>query len=373
MLTGCLLPLLVGAAGLAGWSGSLANAQPSTVKGDEEIEFFRTVVTPKPGGGWVLRVHGHIYEPEPESRWRGAVAKELAEQIGINAAEADQKLFRERIWPFFADNERNKRIEISVGSKKAVMPESASNGHFKGEIELDKTALQAAASGQQRWARFAAAGAQKEFKGEAVILTEKGLSVISDIDDTIKVSNIGNRQKLIEATFAKPFEAVAGMEKLYRDLATLGDETTPTTFHYLSASPWQLYVPLKSFLDDAGFPRGSFHLRPWRVKDSTLPDLFRSARGHKEQVIRELLNAAPARRFVLVGDSTEGDAEIFSSLAKEFPDRIVLVAIRQTPDFPLSAERAEKAAAPLGPDQWLLFADPAEWFTRMQHLRRAAK
>ncbi|KAJ2461189.1 hypothetical protein GGI02_005674, partial [Coemansia sp. RSA 2322] len=64
--------------------------------------------------------------------------------------------------------------------------------------------------------------------GLAHLIEPRGVSIISDIDDTIKASNITAQKRIVlETAFARPMKAVPGMSELYRDWYRLGCE-----FHY---------------------------------------------------------------------------------------------------------------------------------------------
>jgi phosphatidate phosphatase APP1 len=96
----------------------------------------------------------------------------------------------------------------------------------------------------------------------------------------------------------------------------------------VSASPWQLYIPLAEFLGKAGFPAGTFHMKDFRVKDRTFLALFADPQAYKLRVITPILERFPERKFILVGDSGEKDPEIYGILARRFPRQIVAVLIR---------------------------------------------
>jgi len=46
-------------------------------------------------------------------------------------------------------------------------------------------------------------------------IAAEGVSIISDIDDTIRVSNVADRAALLRGTFVEPFAAVPRMAELY--------------------------------------------------------------------------------------------------------------------------------------------------------------
>ncbi|MBW2459952.1 MAG: DUF2183 domain-containing protein, partial [Deltaproteobacteria bacterium] len=88
----------------------------------------------------------------------------------------------------------------------------------------------------------------------------RGVSVISDIDDTIKITEVTDKHALVRNTFTRPFAAAPGMADLYRRWARDG-----VTFHYVSSSPWQLFEPLRRFMSGSGFPLASVQLKRFRA------------------------------------------------------------------------------------------------------------
>ena len=106
----------------------------------------------------------------------------------------------------------------------------------------------------------------------------------------------------------------------------------------------------------SAFPRGSFHLRKFRLKDESFLDFFKSAQATKPAVIEALLAAHPARDFVLIGDSGEEDPEIYGDLARSQPGRVRHIYIRQV--TPYDAGRYRSVFAGLPPALWTVFTDP---------------
>ena len=94
------------------------------------------------------------------------------------------------------------------------------------------------------------------FAGVVHFPSPQGVSVISDIDDTIKISEVKDRKLLLQNTFFRPFQAVPGVPDKYRQWAEAG-----VAFSSVSASPWQLYDPLANFFRQVGFPHATFHLK----------------------------------------------------------------------------------------------------------------
>ncbi len=142
------------------------------------------------------------------------------------------------------------------------------------------------------------------------------------------------------------------MPALYQTLAKEG-----ATFHYLSASPWQLYPSLAEFFKSAGFPKGSFHMKEFTWKDSRFFDLFLSPDKFKTPILESLISSLPSRRFILVGDSGELDPEIYGEILRRFPNRDLRIVIRELSEVPLTEQRQQKAFAKIAPSRWKVIKD----------------
>jgi len=65
-----------------------------------------------------------------------------------------------------------------------------------------------------------------------------------------------------------------------------------------------------------------------RFKDQTFFNLFKSATKTKPQAIEAIVKYYPERKFVLIGDSGEKDAQVYAQIAKDHPEKIVQIYIR---------------------------------------------
>jgi phosphatidate phosphatase APP1 len=191
--------------------------------------------------------------------------------------------------------------------------------------------------------------------GQAYLIPPTGLSVISDIDDTLKHSHVACKQTLLANTFLRPFETIPGMAGIFRDWWAEG-----AAFHYVSSSPWQLYEHLAEHLVSEGFPTGSFHLRHFRLRDHLLRRLLMLRRSGKLGVIRSLLKRFPRRRFLLVGDSGEHDPEIYGALARRYPQQVARILIRQLAGERDTLRRYARAFRGVDPARLKLFEDAGE-------------
>jgi hypothetical protein len=294
----------------------------SPIKSDEEIIFFRTAArqAAEPDK-WIIPVHAWVFEPEEGMGLRSAAVMALAHELELDDNEITNAMFTRMARWFLVDNESGKYFKTSLGSDD-VGPTGA-NGRAVKEITTTIT------GGWEGFVfNYTADVPGRDFKAETILVPETGVSVISDIDDTIKISEVLDKRKLMENTFLKEYVAAPGMAEAYKRLAA-----SQVAFHYLSSSPWQLYPALVDFMDKAGFPKGSFHMRDFRMKDETVLNVMKSSEETKPPGIAKLFEDFPKRQFILIGDSGEKDPEIYGKIARAYPGRVKHIYIRKvTPE-----------------------------------------
>ncbi len=331
----------------------------SDISADEEVVFYPTYGRfDEESETWSIPIHGIIYEPEYESRKRNALLSIIRKTWPMEENDLKSQLLDQRLRLFLVDNERGQEIHVRVGGSIFKVGTSEPNGHFRGELSLaaDEVEPLAAEEMGADWLTFEAVTRPSDvrrFFGRVQLIEPKGLSVISDIDDTIKDSNVRNRKVLIANTFLRKFKPAAGMAELYRQCADQG-----MVFHYVSGSPWQLYLPLAKFIVDEHFPKGSFHLKHFRLKDRSMANLLQSQETHKLSLIEPILEAYPERRFILIGDSGEQDPEIYAKVATKYPGQVMAVFIRNVTEETSDDPRFVAVREQLGEVRFELFDEP---------------
>ncbi len=189
--------------------------------------------------------------------------------------------------------------------------------------------------------------------------TSASFGVISDLDDTVLQSRIGSvvqaaRTMLLgNARTRLPFPGVAAF---YQALERGGDGTRRNPIFYVSSSPWNLHDLIADFMDLQHIPRGPIHLRDW---DVVLSALSSSRLGtFKEPVIAEILEHFPALPFILIGDSSQRDPEIYRAILGRYPGRILAIYIRNVhADDARSASIRALASEVLAAGSALVLAD----------------
>jgi phosphatidate phosphatase APP1 len=155
--------------------------------------------------------------------------------------------------------------------------------------------------------------------------------LISDIDDTILVTQVLDKAKLLKNSLTiapESRQAVAGMAQLYRKLMDDLPNPAAAPVFYLSASPKQLSDSLRRFLAQHQFPRGVLQLREISPQPQTR-DPLADTQNYKIQRIQAILDAFPGVRFLLIGDDAERDPEVYAHFQQMHPERLHSVWIRR--------------------------------------------
>ncbi len=323
---------------------------------DEQVVFFPTYGY-QVNDSWVIPVRLWVYEERKAvAAWTEQMTRELVER-----PDDEIKNFRSRIKHFLADSESYESVifrfdddpakqDFQVKKPNGDVPKTDWNGIVEGTITISierAKELLAAQKSANGWLRFRASSPEHTGVGQVQLIDPEGLSVISDIDDTIKVTELpAGKRVVIENSLFKAYQAAPGMAATFQDWQN-------ASFHYVSGSPWQLYEPLSSFLlaEKQGFPAGTFHFKnsrknlfsadTWR----DLEELFTNENATYDQKlgqIKAIMTDFPKRKFILVGDTGEKDPELYRAIQVEFPSQVKEVWIRDvTNDRELKPKRLE--------------------------------
>ncbi|TBU47533.1 hypothetical protein BD309DRAFT_988005 [Dichomitus squalens] len=158
-----------------------------------------------------------------------------------------------------------------------------------------------------------------------VPLTYSSIRVISDIDDTVKLSGIlSGARTVFHNVFVKDLRdsVIRGMGEWYTGMWKRG-----VRFHYVSNSPFELLPVVNEFLQLSDLPPGSVRLRSYGGR-SLFNGLLSAPAMRKRAAVVDVLNHFPDARFFLVGDSGEQDLELYAEFARERPEQILAIFIR---------------------------------------------
>ncbi|KAG0152419.1 hypothetical protein CROQUDRAFT_667291 [Cronartium quercuum f. sp. fusiforme G11] len=185
----------------------------------------------------------------------------------------------------------------------------------------------------------------------------EAVHLISDIDDTIKQTNVlGGLKQMFRNVFLSEFSEVKvpGMSAWYQAMSELG-----CWIHYISNSPLELWGGIEGFLVADGFPRGSVSLKEYaRGAGSILSGMLESSGARKRARVERIINEFPNSKFICVGDSGEQDLEMYTAVAIAHPQQVLAIYIRDVttpPGLPSPETHTRSEPIPTSIRQSLIF------------------
>jgi phosphatidate phosphatase APP1 len=238
------------------------------------------------------------------------------------------------------------KIEVVVGGTTAEVS-ADDEGFFRSWVEL-RTPFSMTEPWVQAQMRLLEPRESGEVTATARIrlaTTDAVFGIISDLDDTVIQSRVSNfllavRTIMLDnARTRLPFPGVAA---LYQALEKGGDGASRNPIYYVSSSPWNIHDLIAHFLELQGIPDGPICLRDWDVSADALTSS--RLKQHKEPLIREIMDANPTLPFILIGDTSQRDPEIYREIVKAYPGRVLAIYIRNVEPNPGRSSAVQKLA-----------------------------
>ncbi len=337
------------------------DVEPSNLKSDEVVEFVPTFsVLKDEGKTWEVEVHAWVYEPEEDSLVRAMMMKSLGELLALREGTERARRAVKNLRPFVVDNESSKQIAFYRGTHADRTGSTASDGNAWGSVDLPRDDPAARGEGEPPWIELGVVlreGDERRFTAWSQLLPDEGVSVITDVDDTIRISEVQDKVRLLERTFIEPWEPVPGMAEVYARWAGQS-----AAFHYVSNAPLPLLGAIRVFVHHKGFPRGSLFLRGFAWGGHDMIKTFTSSDSHKRHAIPGIVGRFESRRFVLVGDTGERDPEIYAEVARRYPERVTAIFLRDpvAGGTPGLEARLERVFEGLPRERWAVFTAASE-------------
>ena len=197
--------------------------------------------------------------------------------------------------------------------------------------------------------------------GETYLINPTGITIITDIDDTIRDSDVLSTSAFFRNTFRNiPFKPIRGMPELFQKW---NKELKYPAFHYVSGVPWQWNSLYEPFYKDFKFPEG-----PTAYQDLKFSKIFRfvNVQAFKTRSINTIISDFPDRKFLLLGDSGQYDPEVYASVYHKNPKNVLCIwIIRATTKSKLigkikaklknKSSRFEKAFKDIPNNKWFVF------------------
>ncbi len=164
---------------------------------------------------------------------------------------------------------------------------------------------------------------------------ESKVGIISDIDDTFLISHSNNFFKKLYVMLLKNINKRKIFDDVvdhYRYLSSHGQENDEgsNSFFYVSSSEWNLYGFINDVAEMHELPKAVIKLK--KIKTG-ISDFLMTGRGnhdHKFEKIKDIISFYPSLQYVLLGDDSQHDPNIYERIVKTFPLNILAVYIRQT-------------------------------------------
>ncbi|KAH6679625.1 hypothetical protein B0J14DRAFT_473026 [Halenospora varia] len=148
-----------------------------------------------------------------------------------------------------------------------------------------------------------------------------GLTIISDIDDILRVTRIYQPADGLLNSFAKAFTPWMNMPDIY---ANWSQSIPNFHFHYLTTTPEQVTRNYMDFIYKT-YPGGSFDTRPLNFSDVS------ATLSIRKFLLEKIFQTYPERKFILVADTSNSDVmKDYPAMATEFPGQVQCIFLRNT-------------------------------------------
>ncbi|UJR32132.1 hypothetical protein I4U23_019600 [Adineta vaga] len=300
-----------------------------------------------PSTDWLLYNRGWYYE---ENYLKAKAIEKSFEKIIKKDFDFN------RIKLFTADGEENKDICIN-GLNRSMCTKTDDEGRIKNPFQITNDEMNRFVRGDGNAAKvlYQVSVPNKNIHaaGEIYLSDDNGITFISDIDDTIKITGVTSTTETLINTFSGDFKAVTGMSDIYQ----YWQKQYNATFAYLTASPDQLYPFLREFFDREKFPSGSFHMRHFTWFDIDFISFFMSSNyiKSKTDTLEMFITNTFNRTFVLLGDIFQKDPDIYASIYAKYPNRIGKIFIRKYSNDAVGQQRLEEVFKDIPKQKWSTF------------------
>ncbi|KAL9123957.1 MAG: hypothetical protein Q9217_006665 [Psora testacea] len=319
---------------------------------DDQVRALPTQVLNIPGygnwteRGWNLRFHGNVYkQPNISQSKLDDLANIFLIDTSVQSLPPPQaSQARNLTAGIFVLQQGNQNVTFNIapaptagasgeqGGGGAVTPSGGNQtidfpdpttlqGDFDGFVQIDDNGLSAgnSTSNIQRMNVYT----QGDINGNATayLVPESGLTVISDIDDILRVTKIYQPKEGLLNSFARPFTPWMNMPEIY---ANWSRSIPNFHFHYLTTTPEQVTRNYMDFIYKT-YPGGSFDTRPLNFSDISATLRIRKF------LLEKVFQTYPKRKFVLVADTSNSDVmSAYPEMAKEFPGQVQCILLRNT-------------------------------------------
>ncbi|CZR51992.1 uncharacterized protein PAC_01869 [Phialocephala subalpina] len=148
-----------------------------------------------------------------------------------------------------------------------------------------------------------------------------GLTIISDIDDILRITKIYEPEEGLLNSFARAFTPWMNMPDIY---ANWSNSIPDFHFHYLTTTPEQVTRNYMDFIYKT-YPGGSFDTRPLNFSDVS------ATLSIRKFLLEKIFQTYPQRKFILIADTSNSDVmKDYPAMVTEFPGQVQCIFLRNT-------------------------------------------
>lgn len=281
--------------------------------------------------GWNLRFHGNVYKQPnmPESKLDDLVNIFLIGTSVQSLPPSQASQARNVTAEIFILQQGNQNVTFSLAPALTAdssdiidLPTATTpEGDFDSFLPISSNGLVAGNTTNQIQHLSVYAQGAPISNATAYLVPPKGLTIVSDIDDILRITKIYKPVEALLNTFARPFVPWMNMPFIY---ANWSAHIPNLHFHYLSTTPEQITRNYMDFIYKT-YPGGSFDMRPLNFSDVS------ATLSIRKFLLEKVFQTYPDRKFILIADTSNEDVmRDYPAMVKEFPGQVQCIFLRNT-------------------------------------------
>lgn len=296
--------------------------------------------------GWNLRFHGNVYkQPDISQSKLDDLANVFLIDTSVQSLPPPQaSQARNLTAEIFVIQQSNQNVTFNLapapsagssgdqGGGGAATPKGGNQqikfptpttpeGDFDGFVQIKDDGLEAGNSTSHIQRLNTYTEGDVNGNATAYLVPSRGLSIISDIDDILRVTEIYQPKQGLLNSFARPFVPWKNMPDIY---ANWSRSIPDFHFHYLTTTPEQVTRNYMDFIYKT-YPGGSFDTRPLNFSDVS------ATLSIRKFLLEKIFATFPERKFVLVADTSNSDVmNDYPLMLQEHPSQVQCIFLRNT-------------------------------------------
>lgn len=160
--------------------------------------------------------------------------------------------------------------------------------------------------------------------------------LVSDVDDTVRVTNVSNKFKMVKNNFLKK-EIFSGMPELFKNITNKSTLPESQRLLFLSGAPFEMKIsnfkkdftkPLRNLLSCQNFPEKT--CSPFPIYELKVREITKKITVYdfKTKILEKKYKSLQ-ENFILIGDDTESDPKVYENFSTLRKDHIMAIYIHK--------------------------------------------